>query len=195
MSQLDPCVPSSSVAEDTEQIMEVTTVLGVGSTFEGKLYFKGATRIDGDYVGEIESDHILVVGETGHVSAQIRVATLIVEGLVEGNIFANQSVEIHSPGHVRGNIVTPSLFVDRGVVFEGNCQLLERVSETSTQAEASSHEAAQPDFETQKENASEANLEIKTKTGSFWKVDKIVSPDEAPVDLPIDSVDKKDPCD
>ncbi len=102
---------------------EINTLLGKGSTFEGKLTFEGTVRIDGALSGEIFSDHVLVVGEGAMVKAKIEVGTLIVEGTVEGNIKAAQLVELHAPAKVRGNIETPSLFIDKGVIFEGACKM------------------------------------------------------------------------
>jgi cytoskeletal protein CcmA (bactofilin family) len=32
-------------------------------------------------------------------------------------------VEIHTPARVRGNISTPSLSIDKGVIFDGQCQM------------------------------------------------------------------------
>jgi cytoskeletal protein CcmA (bactofilin family) len=106
-----------------DETVEVTTLLGKGCYFEGKLTFEGTVRIDGVFAGEIFSDDILVVGPGGLVRAELDVGTVVVEGTVEGNIRAKKSVEIHAPGRVRGSIITPSLFIDRGVVFEGNCQM------------------------------------------------------------------------
>ena len=102
---------------------EINTLLGKGSTFDGKLTFEGTVRIDGRLSGEIFSDDVLVVGEGAEVKAKIEVGTLIVEGRVEGNIRATQLVELHAPARVRGNIETPSLFIDKGVIFEGNCKM------------------------------------------------------------------------
>jgi len=102
---------------------EINTLLGRGSTFEGKLTFEGTVRIDGNFKGEIFTDGILVIGEGAEVQAEVDVATVIIEGNVRGNVRAKQLVEIHAPGRVVGNLVTPSLFIDKGVVFEGNCQM------------------------------------------------------------------------
>ena len=102
---------------------EINTLLGRGSTFEGKLTFEGTVRIDGRFKGEIFTDGILVIGEGAEVQAEIDVATVIIEGSVTGNVRAKQLVEIHAPGRVVGNLVTPSLFIDKGVVFEGNCHM------------------------------------------------------------------------
>ena len=98
---------------------EITTLLGRGSEFEGKLTFEGTVRIDGKLSGEIFSEDVLVVGEGAHVSAEIDVGVIIVEGNVTGNIRAKRAVELHAPARVKGNIETPSLYIDKGVTFEG----------------------------------------------------------------------------
>jgi cytoskeletal protein CcmA (bactofilin family) len=98
---------------------EITTLLGRGSEFEGKLTFEGTVRIDGKLSGEIFSEDVLVVGEGAMVNAEIDVGVIIVEGNVTGNIRAKRAVELHAPARVKGNIETPSLYVDKGVMFEG----------------------------------------------------------------------------
>src|SRR5882757_10520626 len=102
---------------------DVTTLLGRGSEFEGKLSFEGTVRIDGKLAGEIFTDDVLIIGEGAEVSAEINVGAVIIEGSVQGNIHAKRSVEIRTPGRVRGNITTPSLFIEKGVIFDGNCQM------------------------------------------------------------------------
>ena len=98
---------------------EITTLLGRGSEFEGKLTFEGTVRIDGKLSGEIFSEDVLVVGEGAMVNAEIDVGVIIVEGNVTGNIRAKRAVELHAPARVKGNIETPSLYIDKGVMFEG----------------------------------------------------------------------------
>jgi cytoskeletal protein CcmA (bactofilin family) len=98
---------------------EITTLLGRGSEFEGKLTFEGTVRIDGKLSGEIFSEDVLVVGEGAMVNAEIDVGVIIVEGNVTGNIRAKRAVELHAPARVKGNIETPSLYIDKGVTFEG----------------------------------------------------------------------------
>lgn len=102
---------------------EITTILGKGSEFEGKLNFEGTLQIEGVFKGEIKSDSVLVVGEGAKVSAEIDIGTIVINGEVRGNIRARNSVEIRKPGRLYGNMQTPSLFVEQGVVFEGNCKM------------------------------------------------------------------------
>jgi cytoskeletal protein CcmA (bactofilin family) len=98
---------------------EITTLLGRGATFEGKLTFDGTVRIDGRFKGEVFSDDVLVIGEGAHVEAEIDIGEVIVQGTVVGNIKAKRSIEIHAPGRVKGDLHTPSLQIDKGVMFEG----------------------------------------------------------------------------
>src|SRR5664279_1228890 len=100
-----------------------TTLLGKGSEFEGKLSFEGTVRVDGKLTGEIFTDDVLIVGEGAEVNAEVTVGSIVIQGIVRGNITAKRSVEIHSPGRVKGNINTPSLFIEKGVFFDGQCQM------------------------------------------------------------------------
>jgi cytoskeletal protein CcmA (bactofilin family) len=103
---------------------EITALLGRGTEFEGKLHFEGRVRIDGVFRGEIRSDDTLVIGEGAEVHAEIDVSTVIVRGgLVRGNIRAKTAIEIHAPGKMVGNLHSPSLFIDRGVEFQGSCRM------------------------------------------------------------------------
>ena len=110
---------------------EITTLLGRGSEFEGKLTFEGTVRIDGKLSGEIFSEDVLVVGEGAQVNAEIDVGVIIVEGNVTGNIRAKRAVELHAPARVKGNIETPSLYIDKGVIFEGFSKM-ENISQASS---------------------------------------------------------------
>jgi cytoskeletal protein CcmA (bactofilin family) len=103
---------------------EITALLGKGTRFDGKLHFEGRVRIDGVFKGEIKSDDTLIIGDGAEVHAEIDVATVIVRGgVVHGNIRAKNSLEIHAPGRLIGNIHSPSVFIDRGVEFQGSCRM------------------------------------------------------------------------
>ncbi len=108
---------------ETGSSQQVTTLLGRGSEFEGKLSFEGTVRVDGKLSGEIFTEDVLIVGEGAEVNAEISVGSIIIQGTVRGNIIAKKGVEIHTPGRVKGNINTPSLLIEKGVLFDGQCQM------------------------------------------------------------------------
>jgi cytoskeletal protein CcmA (bactofilin family) len=109
---------------------ELNALLGKGSEFEGKLTFEGQVRIDGKFTGQIFTKDTLVIGDGAKVAAEITAGTVVVNGVVEGNIRASQMIEVHQPGRIKGNLETPSLSMDRGVIFEGSCKM-ENLGKTS----------------------------------------------------------------
>jgi cytoskeletal protein CcmA (bactofilin family) len=102
---------------------EVNAFLGQGTEFQGQLKFDGTVRIDGTCRGEIHATGTLVVGEGGRVEAEVQCGTLIVHGEVVGNVQASHRVEALAPAKMTGNIQTPVLVINEGVVFEGNVRM------------------------------------------------------------------------
>lgn len=112
---------------------EINALLGEGTEFNGKLTFEGTVRIDGKFSGEIMSNDVLIIGEGAEVEAEIKVGVLVIKGgVVKGNVQAFQSIEIYAPGKLFGNIVTPQLFIDKGVIFQGNCSMLIEAQESES---------------------------------------------------------------
>jgi len=108
---------------------EISAFLGKGTEFEGKLTFEGTVQIDGKFSGEISTQGTLIIGESAKVQAEINAKSIIINGEVKGNLSASSRLEIHAPGKLLGNIKTPVLVIDEGVIFEGNCQMTSQVPE------------------------------------------------------------------
>ncbi len=102
---------------------DLNALLGRGSEFEGKLTFEGTVRIDGKFTGTIVTNDVLVVGEGAKISAEITCGTIIVHGEINGNVRAKTAIELHHPARMRGNIESPSLMIEKGVTFEGQCKM------------------------------------------------------------------------
>lgn len=109
--------------------------LGEGTSFKGTLTFEGTVRIDGKLEGEIFTKDTLVIGEGALVSAAIHAGVVEISGTVHGNITAERKVDIHASGRLHGNISTPLLVIEEGVVFEGNCTMGHRAEQGSDQSE------------------------------------------------------------
>ncbi len=107
----------------------VTGVLDQGCEFEGKLCFQGTVRISGMFRGEIYTPDTLIIGEGARIQAQIEAGTVIISGEFSGSVRARHRVEIHQPAIFRGDILTPSLRVEEGVIFEGSSKMVNAASE------------------------------------------------------------------
>lgn len=112
---------SSTLA--TQAAAGLDAFLGPGCEFEGKLTFHGRVRIEGKFDGQISTDDVLMVAEGARVTAEVACGSLISSGEVIGNVRAAQEVELHGPARVKGNIQTPSLIIERGVIFEGQSRM------------------------------------------------------------------------
>ena len=113
-----------SVLPEITEEGSIYTVFGVNTEFLGALEFERPLQINGAFQGEINSNSILLISETGIVKGNIKAASVIIGGQIIGNIYATTRVEILSTGKVNGNIKTPKLQIAEGVIFDGNCEML-----------------------------------------------------------------------
>jgi len=112
---------SSSASSPVSE--EISAYLGKQTLFEGKMTFEGVFRLDGKFEGEIFESGTLIVGETAIIKGKVGLDTIIINGLVEGDVHAKTRVEIHSTGKVYGTLFTPILTVNEGGILEGNCKM------------------------------------------------------------------------
>jgi cytoskeletal protein CcmA (bactofilin family) len=118
--------------KDTEAI---STLLGAGTSVEGTLEFRDTIRLDGQVRGKIISPSgTLIVGEKALLEAEVSVGTAIIKGTVNGRVEAHDRVEIYAPARINGDVVTPSIAIDAGVVFNGQCTMLTKEIATAEKA-------------------------------------------------------------
>lgn len=118
--------PKASPAVSHEELSsprELQANLGKGSRVEGKLSFEGSVRIDGQVEGDINAQDTVVIGKNAEVTAQIHANAVVIEGRVNGDVTARQRIELRAPARLFGNLVTPSLVIHEGAVFEGHCTM------------------------------------------------------------------------
>lgn len=113
---------------------DLTALLGKGVEFSGRLVFQGMVRIDGKFSGDITTDDTLIIGENGEVSAKMVAGSVVIMGSFCGDILARSNIEISSTGKLQGNIATPSLSVEPGAMFDGNCRM-ENIEEAKIEIE------------------------------------------------------------
>lgn len=103
---------------------EITALLGRGTRFEGKLFFEGRLRIDGELYGEVRTPGVLIIGDGAVVDARIDAAAVIIRGgEVRADVRASQSIELYVPARVSGQLHAPEVFMDKGVQFSGRCTI------------------------------------------------------------------------
>jgi cytoskeletal protein CcmA (bactofilin family) len=118
--------------------------IGRGIEVKGDINFSDRLQVDGKTVGKLTSESgTLIIGESGHVEAQIDVGVCVVHGSINGNLIARSKLEIRRTGRVQGDVITPVLLVEEGAVFNGairmsqeaGARLLEGVRSSEADAE------------------------------------------------------------
>lgn len=103
----------------------IENVIGPTASVKGDLVCEGGVRIDGVFVGRVESQGNVIVGEAAKVEADVIGNNVSVAGAVKGNITAIGRLEILSGGQVLGDITVDSFIVDEGGVFTGQVKMRE----------------------------------------------------------------------
>jgi cytoskeletal protein CcmA (bactofilin family) len=101
----------------------LTAFIDEGSEIEGKYTFSGTVMLNGRLKGEILTNDTLIIGEKGVVNANIRAGTVIISGEVVGNVLATERVELRGTARVFGDVESPVVVVEEGVLFEGHCRM------------------------------------------------------------------------
>lgn len=100
-----------------------TNVIGEKSYFTGSFNINGSLRIDGRFEGKSLKADQLYIGTDGKVKTNIEAVSVIVEGLIMGNINATSRVLLMPTAKVYGDIRTPELIIQNGVLLEGRCTI------------------------------------------------------------------------
>jgi cytoskeletal protein CcmA (bactofilin family) len=102
----------------------VHSIIGEGTRFRGEFDLKGLLRIDGDFSGVIRTQDKILISRNGRAECTVYARVVVIGGLVKGDIFADERVEILSTGVVIGNIETPRLIVQDDVILHGKCRVV-----------------------------------------------------------------------
>ena len=94
------------------------------------IVIKGTVSGDEDLViqGRVEGtidlkDHVVSVGQSGKVAADINGKVINIDGEVAGDITGVEKVVISKSGNVKGNIVAPRVTLEDGAIFKGSIDM------------------------------------------------------------------------
>lgn len=103
---------------------EVTnSTIGENSYFSGRFFINGSLKIDGKFEGKSLQADQLYIGDTGRVRTNVTATSVIVEGIIVGNITARNRVMLLPTARILGDISTPELIIQNGVILEGRCMI------------------------------------------------------------------------
>ena len=113
-------VAGAATARDGQAIVSI----GRSIVMKGELSGSEDLRVEGTVEGTIElRDNVLTIGPNGRVKAQVFAKTVIVSGMVNGDITASERIDIREEGSVDGNIVSPRVAIADGAHFRGSVDI------------------------------------------------------------------------
>lgn len=102
---------------------DVVAFFGVGVECIGEIWYEGNVQIDGRLEGTIHTKGTLVIGDRAVVKANIEAGTVICKGKIQGDVVAQESIKLLSPGLIDGTMSAPRLSVENGGVFNGRVSM------------------------------------------------------------------------
>lgn len=102
---------------------DFATIIGPDAQFKGELTFQGGVRVDGQFDGSITTSGRVFVSKGGQVKAEVKAASVALEGAIEGNVAAQDKVELRATGKMIGDIQAAKLLVVEGATFVGKCEV------------------------------------------------------------------------
>src|SRR5262245_7895679 len=98
-------------------------VLNSDVEIKGNLKFSGELTFDGKLEGEINTDGVLILGDSAVVAGNVNAQNVIVRGKITGNISAKEKIEIKAKAELFGDIRAAKLAVEEGVTFVGKTEV------------------------------------------------------------------------
>ncbi len=100
------------------------SVVSAGVEINGNIICQDSLYIAGSVTGDIESTDRsrIEVGTSGKVFGQIKGETVIIRGVVEGDVFALSQLELGGSAKVKGRLSYSLLKLEPGAVFEGELE-------------------------------------------------------------------------
>ncbi|MSQ70841.1 MAG: polymer-forming cytoskeletal protein [Betaproteobacteria bacterium] len=109
--------------QTTKPQNRIDSLIGTGTKIEGNVIFTGGLRVDGEIVGNVaavpDQPSTLVVSEQARIDGEIHVSHLVVNGAINGPVFASEFLELQSRCRVLGDVNYNTLEMHLGAIVEG----------------------------------------------------------------------------
>ncbi len=107
----------------SDSLESFDTLIGSATKIDGRMVVNKSIRLDGTIDGSIESPAgtqvTVAIGKTGLVHGDVRAHRVLVNGQVDGNIYAREKCELHETSKVKGDIHYGLLGIEHGAEILG----------------------------------------------------------------------------
>ena len=119
--------PTTSTTHNTttngsNERAEVNTLIGSTTTLEGDIRFTGVLKIDGTIIGNLiaeNAESVLILDDEGKIEGEIRVPTMIINGVIKGNVYASDKIDLYPKAQIMGDVHYNLLEMEVGAEVNG----------------------------------------------------------------------------
>lgn len=101
--------------------ISINTVVGAGTKISGDLNIAGLVRVDGDINGNLETTGRVIIGEKARIHGNVTARAAVIGGIVEGDVFAPDGIQLFSSSVVYGDVITKKISVSEDSLIHGMC--------------------------------------------------------------------------
>ena len=102
-----PAAASAGNQEQKSRSATVNTQIGKGTTIDGDLQFTGGLLVEGTIKGNIAAENdqaTLILSEQGRIQGEVRVPSMVLNGSIDGDVFASVKVELFEKARICGDV-------------------------------------------------------------------------------------------
>jgi cytoskeletal protein CcmA (bactofilin family) len=103
---------------------KIETLIGQSIELTGNLKFSGGLHLDGRIIGDVTAeegtDSVLVLSDRGHIQGDVSVSYAVINGSIEGNVYASEKLELSAKARIKGNVHYNVLEMASGAAVNGN---------------------------------------------------------------------------
>ncbi len=114
------------------QPKRIDSLIGAGTVVDGDVTFSGGLRVDGTVHGKVATvdsqPATLVLSEQARIEGEVRVSHVVINGVVNGPLTANDYLELQAKARVNGDVVYRTLEMHIGAIVQGKLMHAEQES-------------------------------------------------------------------
>ncbi len=107
-----------------KKVTRIDSLIGQGTEIKGDLHFSGGLHIDGTIKGNViakdDSGSVLTLSGQGAVKGEVHVPNCILNGVVIGDVYASEHIELAPNARITGNVYYNLLEMAMGSEVNGS---------------------------------------------------------------------------
>ncbi|MDH4275775.1 MAG: polymer-forming cytoskeletal protein [Gammaproteobacteria bacterium] len=107
---------------------KIDSLIGQNTEMQGDVVFSGGLHVDGRVKGNVmakDKESLLTISDQGVIEGEVRVANIVLNGQVIGDVYAEERIELATQARVIGNVYYS--LIEMAIGAEVNGKLVHRV--------------------------------------------------------------------